>query len=114
MIMSNVRSGVGKVATIQNDAFRCSVSTLPGLFKGSIAVMGRKPDGSLNKIPVAKAYFKRRVSRADRDMIHDYIVNSLDQLGADGRFDLNAAIEGAFSVAKARGLIIDYIARRVR
>jgi hypothetical protein len=114
MIISNVQSPFGKVAKIQTDAFSCSVSTLQGWFKGSTAVMANKPDGSLNKFPVAKAYLKRSLSRADRDQIHDYIVNSLDELGVDGSFDLNAAIEGTFSVAKARGLIQDYIARRAR
>jgi hypothetical protein len=74
--------------------------------------MAHKADGSVNRTPLAKAYLKRSLSRADRDKVHDYIVNSLDGLGVNGSFDLNAAIEGTFSVAKARGLILEYIAGR--
>jgi hypothetical protein len=87
------------------------VSTAPGLFKGSILIMALKPDGSANRMPVAKAYLKHSLSRAERDKIHDYIVNGLNELGAEGSFDLNAAIEGTLSVEKARGAILDYIRR---
>jgi hypothetical protein len=113
MITSDVRSRWGKVTTIEHHAFGCMVSTAPGLFKGSILIMALKPDGSANRMPVAKAYLKHSLSRAERDKIHDYIVNGLNELGAEGSFDLNAAIEGTFSVEKARGAILDYIRRAV-
>jgi len=110
MVISNERSTFGKYAAVQTNAFGCMVSTAPGLFKGSTLVMALKPDGSVDRMPLGQAYLKRSLSRADRDGIHDYIVRMLDELGGT-KVDLVAAIEGVFSVAKARGLIVDYIRR---
>jgi hypothetical protein len=111
MITSDIRSRWGKVSTIEHDAFGCMISTAPGVFKGSILVMAFKPDGSVNRMPVAKAYLKRSLSRADRDNIHDHIVNDLDTWGvANIGMSLRQAIEHTFSMAKAEGHILDYIA----
>jgi hypothetical protein len=110
MIISNERSKYGKYATVQTETFGCVISTAPGLFKGSTLVMALKPDGSVDRMPLGKAYLKRSLSRADRDQFHDYIVHMLDELGGT-KVDLSAAVEGTFSVAKARGLIVDYIKR---
>jgi hypothetical protein len=60
---------------------------------------------------LAKAYLKRSLSKIERDVAHDYLVGALDELGND-KISLGYAIEGAFSVAKARGLILDYIVRK--
>ncbi len=84
------------------------VSTAPGFFKGSALVMPVRPDGTVQRVPLAKAYLKRSLSKVERDAVHDYLVGALDQLGND-KISLTYAIEGAFSVAKARGLILDYI-----
>jgi hypothetical protein len=111
VIISNLRSSYGKVATIKTDAFGCMVSTAPGLFRGSILVMALNPDGSAKRMPVAKAYLKRSLSREDRDNIHDHIVNDLETWGiANIGMTLGQAIEHAFSMAKAEGHIRDYIA----
>jgi hypothetical protein len=84
------------------------VSTAPGLFKGSTLIMSVRPDGTVQRLPLAKAYLKRSLSKAERNEVHDYLVGSLDQLG-NGNIGLVYAVEGTFSIAKARGLILDYI-----
>ncbi|SRR5712691_3846221 len=111
MIMLNERSHFGSRAVVRTDAFNCMISTAPGLFKGSTLVMQLGSDGTVRRMPMGKAYLKRTLSKADREAVHDHIVDSLDRLGGEN-FSLVFAIEGAFSIAKARGLILDYIVDR--
>jgi hypothetical protein len=122
MIVSNQHSRYGSYARLHTSGFDCTVSTAPGLFKGSTLVKSVRPDGIVQVVPVAKAYLKRSLSKAERDAVHDYLVGMLDQLGNDELYiggvlnlfgndqtRLINVIGSAFSVAKARGLILDYI-----
>jgi hypothetical protein len=110
MIVWNKRSWFGSYAALHTSAFDCMVSTAPslGLFRASILVMLLGPDGKTKGWPLAKAYLRRGFSKRKRDTAHDYIVGILDRLG-DDKTDVAYALEGAFSVAKARGFIVDYI-----
>jgi hypothetical protein len=99
MSVSNERSRYGSYALLHTSGFNCIVSTAPGFFKGSTLVMSVRPDGTVQRLPLAKAYLKRSLSKAERDAVHDYLVGSLDQFGND-KISLVYAIEGTFSVAK--------------
>jgi hypothetical protein len=109
MIVWNKRSWFGSYAVLHTSEFDCMVSTALGLFKATIIVTSLGPDGKVKGWPLAKAYLRKGLfSKVRRDAIHDYVVGILDQLGRD-KINLYYAIEGAFSVAKARGLLVDYI-----
>ena len=88
------------------------VSTAPGLVRTTILVIAVGPDDRKKGWPLAKAYLRRGfLSKLERDAVHDYIVNAIDQSGRFVEIETNIgyALEGVFSVAKARGAIVDYI-----
>ena len=116
MIVEETRTAVGYYTVLQTKSFACGVSTLPGILGGSMAVMQANPDGTIKKWPpVAKAFFRFGSNREERDNIHRYVVGLLDQIGdapnevEGGRLMLTAALEGVFTVAKARGFIKKYL-----
>jgi hypothetical protein len=89
------------------------------LILAHIAVMRADANGEIVKWPiVAKAWF-RGPTKERRDWMHDYIANVLVELGnkttenilsgSEEPMGLYYAMEGTFSVAKARGLISKYI-----
>jgi hypothetical protein len=106
MIICNENSGFGKYAALRTSAFDCIISAAPGLIRSTILITALGPDGRAKGWPVAKGYLARG---AKREAAHNYIVDSLDELGRDKNHSIGCAIEGAFSVAKARGFIVDYI-----
>lgn len=120
MIALNKKTTFGSITVLQTNSFVCSISTLPGLFRGTIAIMKANADGEIvNWPPVGKAYLARGMTREQRDAAHDYVAGLLDELGDNGvddlsdigskQFCLANAMEGAFSVAKARGVVSKYI-----
>ena len=119
MTLSTKRTFVGSYTVVRTKGFTCGVSSLKGWFgRGTIVVM--RVDDVTGEIvkwpPVAKAWF-RGSTRERRDWMHDYIAKALDDLGdktvenifgIDKPMGLYYAMEGTFSVAKARGLISKY------
>lgn len=68
MIAFKKRTAVGAYTVIQTKSFTCGISTLRGLFRGSIAVMKANTDGEIVKWPpVCKAYLKRHGTRLHFD-----------------------------------------------
>jgi len=96
--------------TIRTNAFACIVSTAPGLFRPSVLILPVGPDGEQKGWPLAKAYLPRLYfSKKARNIVHDYIVNVLDNSGQDKTKSIGYTLEGVFWVAKTRGYIVDYI-----
>jgi hypothetical protein len=116
--VSITRTHAGSYTVIGTKSFTCGVSSLPGLFGGTLAVMRANAEGEIVKWPlVAKARLRRGMTKEQRDAVHDDIAKGLDELGTQeiedflGRkqpISLPNAIEGTFSVAKAQGQISSY------
>jgi len=82
MSVLNKRTRFGSYATIHTNLFDCIVSTVPGLLRSTILVVGLGPDGKPKGRPLAKAYLRRGfLSKGERDAVHDYIVNIIDRSG---------------------------------
>ncbi len=119
MIAFNTKSLAGSYTVLRNKSFICAISTLPGLWRGTVAIMRANADGEIVKWPpVGKAYFKRGMTREQRDAAHDYISGLLDEVGENGADDflggseqlsLVNAMEGVFSIVKTRGVISRYV-----
>ena len=113
MIISNRRYtfGTGQVGVIQNDSFRCAVSTAPeGFFKRCSTVIQTfegEWGSQRNQRIVAKAMLYRNLSKRDRAEIHGAFLTQLDVLGGNG-INLVDAIDDVFSAAKERHLIVDF------
>src|SRR5262245_48545067 len=104
--------GIGLVGVIQNDSFRCAVSTAPeGFFKGYSTVIQTFEGewvSQRNRRIVAKAMLRSKLSRRQRAEIHGASLTHLDILG--GRWiNLRDAIDEVFSEAKKRNLIVDFL-----
>jgi hypothetical protein len=63
MIVSNERPRFGSYALLQTNGFDCMVSTAPGFLKGSTLIMPAGPDGTAQRVPLAKAYLKRSLQK---------------------------------------------------
>jgi hypothetical protein len=111
MISINERTAVGWIGAVETESFVCYVSTLPGFFRGTIAIFRANPDGQRKSPPVAKAYLARGLTSEQREQVHNYIMALLDEVGEKrtGAHALASTIEGVFTVAKARGMITKYI-----
>src|SRR5690349_1452381 len=84
MTVSTKRTAVGSITVVRTKAFICGISSLPGLFRGSVAVMRANADGEIVKWPlVGKAYFQRGMTKEQRDVVHDYISKGMDDLGGN-------------------------------
>lgn len=112
MIASNKRTSAGSVGVLRTNSYVCCVSTLPGFFRGTIAIFKANANGEIVKWPpVGKAYLGRGTTRQQRNEIHDYVLGLLDDVGDNGagQTSLGSAMEGVFQVAKAQGIITKYI-----
>jgi hypothetical protein len=112
MIDFNKRTAAGSISIIRTNSFICSVSTLPGLLRGTIAIYKANAAGEIMKWPpVGKAYLARGMTRQQRDEAHDYIVALLDELGdnSEQQTPLAIAMERVFEMAGAKGLITKYV-----
>jgi hypothetical protein len=112
MIDFNKRTGVGSIGVIRTNSFTCSISTLPGLLRGTIAVFRANAAGEIVKWPpVGKAYLAWGMTREQRDEAHNYIMALLDGVGDTDEqpTPLAIAMESVFEVASARGVITKYI-----
>ena len=105
MIVSNKQSSWGNYAEPNTTGFDFFVSTAPRNLSGSILAI---PTDVLRKSPGAKAWLNRKPTKIKRERVHDYICAGLDQTCNKGT-QIICAAEGTLSVAKARGLIDDYI-----
>lgn len=114
MIVSNRRHmfGVSQVGVIQNDSFRCVVSTAPeGFFKGySILIQTFEGNwgSQRNQQVVAKAMLYPKMSRIQRAAAQAEILTQLDVLGSKG-VALGNAIDEVFSEAMERNVIVDFL-----
>jgi len=110
--LSTTRTQAGSYTVIRTKSFICGISSLRGLFGGTLGVMRANASGEIVKWPlVAKARLRRGLTKEQRDAIHDHIAKGLDDLGGKevvGLHRLANAIEATFSVAKARGQISRY------
>lgn len=124
MISYVKRSSVGSYTGIKTKSFTCAISTLPGFFGGSIAVMRANKDDEIVKWPlVGKAWFRRGLTKEQRDTLHDHISTMMDEAGdseppAPSFFatqsSLADAMDKVFPIAQAGGLISRYIIDRRR
>jgi len=116
--LSTTRTHAGSYTVVRTKSFICGISSLPGIFGGTLAVMRANASGEIVKWPlVAKARLHRGMTKEQRDAIHDHVAKGLDELGGKGMIDflgrqqpisLANALEGTLSVAKARGQISRY------
>lgn len=102
--------GTGQVSVVQNQSFRCAVSTAPeGLFK-SYSTVVLTFDGEWgahqNQQVVAKAMLRPGMSSGQRAEIHGALLARLDALGSNGT-GLANAIDEVFAAAKGKNLIVD-------
>jgi hypothetical protein len=82
MTVLHKRTWFGSYATIHTTLFNCMVSTAPGLVRTTILVITLGPGDKPKRWPLAKAYLRRGfLSKKERDAVHDYIVNFIDQSG---------------------------------
>jgi len=115
--LSTTRTSAGSYTVIQTKSFICGISSLPGLFGGTLAVMRANAHGEIVKWPlIAKARLRRGLTREQRDAIHDRVAKGLSELGEKEIFDLSLqlpnslpnALEAILSVTKGRGLLSSY------
>lgn len=104
--------GVGQVGVVQNDSFRCVVSTAPeGFFRGFSTVIQTFEGvwgSQRNQQIVAKAMLHLSMSKNQRVEVHGAFLAHLDILGDKG-IALGSAINDTFSAAKERKLIVDFL-----
>src|SRR5262249_62060442 len=80
MTVLNKRTWFGSYATVHTTLFNCMVSTAPGLLRTTTLVTALGPGDKPKGWPLAKAYLRRGfLSKRQRDAVHDYIVNLIDQ-----------------------------------
>src|SRR5262245_23568925 len=80
--------GTGQVGVIQNDSFRCAVSTAPERFLKRCSTVIQTFEGEWgsqrNQRIVAKAMLYRNLSKRQRVEIHRAFLTQLDVLGGNG------------------------------
>lgn len=110
MIDLEKRTVLGSLSVIQTKSFGCCVSTMPGLFGGSMAIFQADRDGRTIFPPISKARLPRGLTQEQRDKVHDGVVACLDRAGEEPA-ELPVVVNYVLSEFEKNGAIKTFIIR---